>query len=1287
MKRKSRFFSDRAGIGRAGGETLSQERIRRIEEVLTRFFRSTDTIGFLGGQRFGVLISGALTESVVWEKTAMLSQVLRLEAEIENMPGQQIYIGVYIFGGEAENFDDMLGEAEYALLMARRETERQYYVHAKQGCLPERLGVPASLLSPFVVRNYMDEGIRLLEVGEKIRPVFISPGYYQRLSLDPGSGRPTFLHPDDQEAFDQAVRSAMESGKPVNCRYRVSADRRSWIACSVRFLDITSFTRLSPMVLEISHDISSFEKLKGQLEEDKEWIQFILKRTDNVLWEADLKNRQYRMLYAEDILQGRQSIYENFPESLIESGRIHRDSAERFRKFVCGMYEGRTEDSGNFMIRYRQTSCFGWGSMSYHMLFDEKGHPAKAIGIKEDLSYLPRQQGQFMQRRVMPSNLYPHLYCFLQANLTEDTVEKLQLEGREQIQLIRYQRYTELIRQGVRGLFFKDDLERVQRKFDREQLLRIFGEGCQWIHGRYRLIDQAGVIRWVSCGINLSRDIETGNVCLFAYMSNMEQRYQWERSLGKEIQMDPETGVYLGDTPQELAEFLLRENPESPHALAVIWVEGLEELFQGMEPEQQRRRKELAAVLAFSLDTDCVVGRLPGRLSVFFPVVSSQAELRRRLLNAFSYARLALASTAEMKFLRFVAGVIRRETDYETALREAERLCGLHAGEAEDTIVFQEEGSGAWAGESISAKEEPFCVQTMELAHLLTEEEKDLALDCMGAMLRAGSGNESINQVLQKIGVYYQADRVCILTFSESDQVVNMLNEWTRPGKMGIQQALSGKRLREFPLLLRFAQNAKPMIFNGKSAKQSMQGKVGWQFGLFPMETEGATRQLLFMEGVRQNGERTALLDKLLPYLHGERKRFLPSYAPAAAAEKYAAIPNLGEYMDIVYSLDSDLYSSLGALTVEVQNLQALREQRGYEYGSGLILRISEILTDVFGNAFLFHVREGEFVVLSTNTIYELFYERCRRVKILLDRQYARKYRMGHTWSDGIFNARDLVHKARSIMVCDHEGLLSEAREPERKQVSGSAGQFTIYLQPKVDMRSGALVGAEALVRVLGEDGSLRPHGKIIDQMEQDGTIRELDYFVFDRALSVMSQWRQKGYPAIPVSSNFSRNTLLSPSALASVLAILSRYPEVSQDQVELEITETAGDFESNTFAELIERFRSFGLLFSLDDFGSHYSNLSMLANIRFRSVKLDRSMVQGIAENSVSQMMVRDLVELCEQCGMLCIAEGVETEAQIAALLREGCYLAQGYYYGRPMPVPEFEKKFFQTKGEGEKE
>ena len=190
-----------------------------------------------------------------------------------------------------------------------------------------------------------------------------------------------------------------------------------------------------------------------------------------------------------------------------------------------------------------------------------------------------------------------------------------------------------------------------------------------------------------------------------------------------------------------------------------------------------------------------------------------------------------------------------------------------------------------------------------------------------------------------------------------------------------------------------------------------------------------------------------------------------------------------------------------------------------------------------------------------------------------------------------------------------------------------------------------------------------------------------MDYFVFDRMLETMNQWRKEGYQLYPMSSNFSRTTLLNPSSLASVLAIMSRYPLVPQELIELEITETAGDYENHTFEELIRQFGEYGLRFSMDDFGSGYSNMNMLAELKFHSVKLDRGLIKNITENNTTRMIVRDLVHICDDSGMLCIAEGVETREQVEALLQEGCVCCQGFYYDRPMSLEDFKEKYLLPK------
>ena len=129
--------------------------------------------------------------------------------------------------------------------------------------------------------------------------------------------------------------------------------------------------------------------------------------------------------------------------------------------------------------------------------------------------------------------------------------------------------------------------------------------------------------------------------------------------------------------------------------------------------------------------------------------------------------------------------------------------------------------------------------------------------------------------------------------------------------------------------------------------------------------------------------------------------------------------------------------------------------------------------------------------------------------------------------------------------------------------------------------------------------------------------------------------------------------------------------------QLEIEVTESAGNVDNRSLAEVLERFRSYGLHFSLDDFGSQYANLSIFTNVRFDSVKLDRSLIADLTSNVRCQMLIRDLVSICHTCNMICVAEGVETQAQIDALSNAGCAYGQGYFFDRPIPADVFQDRY----------
>ena len=373
-------------------------------------------------------------------------------------------------------------------------------------------------------------------------------------------------------------------------------------------------------------------------------------------------------------------------------------------------------------------------------------------------------------------------------------------------------------------------------------------------------------------------------------------------------------------------------------------------------------------------------------------------------------------------------------------------------------------------------------------------------------------------------------------------------------------------------------------------------------------------------------------------------------------------------------------------MCLDIPEFAAINSEHGFEQGSKMRWYVAKTLIDLFGSALLFRTWDAEFVIFYPNTTREVFLGRCSRLRSILQRRYPKQVRIGRAWAEGVFSGKRLANEAKAAMqmaFTQHgEEELLQPEDYSSVTEAAQAGRFAVYYQPKVDMRTGALVGAEALVRAVADDGSVATPARFIEFLEQDGSIRELDLFVLEQSMAQAERWRAAGLGVVPVSVNLSRVTLAHPSTLASILAVQSRFPDLPASALELEITERGNGIRNDELRNIVEQFRACGLHTSLDDFGSQYANLSLFTNVRFETVKLDRSLIAQLGSNSMNRALVRDLVQICNTYGMTCVAEGVETREQVSALLEIGCRYAQGFYYGRPVPAEEFEQSFLGGAG-----
>jgi diguanylate cyclase (GGDEF)-like protein len=266
-------------------------------------------------------------------------------------------------------------------------------------------------------------------------------------------------------------------------------------------------------------------------------------------------------------------------------------------------------------------------------------------------------------------------------------------------------------------------------------------------------------------------------------------------------------------------------------------------------------------------------------------------------------------------------------------------------------------------------------------------------------------------------------------------------------------------------------------------------------------------------------------------------------------------------------------------------------------------------------------------------------------------------------------NRYHLFDAAQDSFVRSHNEQL------ERVQQALGQGEFVLHYQPKVNMRSGKVIGVEALIRWQHPERGLLPPGEFLPIFEDHSLAVEVGEWVIDTALTQLDRWHKAGLD-LPVSVNVGARQLQQVDFMDRLQAILDKHPQVNPKGLELEVLETSALADMEQVSQMIEDCWQIGVKFALDDFGTGYSSLTYLKRLRVAVLKIDQSFVRDMLDDADDLAILEGIIGLAAAFKREVIAEGVETVAHGSALLHLGCELAQGYGIALPMPpeqVPEW--------------
>lgn len=383
-------------------------------------------------------------------------------------------------------------------------------------------------------------------------------------------------------------------------------------------------------------------------------------------------------------------------------------------------------------------------------------------------------------------------------------------------------------------------------------------------------------------------------------------------------------------------------------------------------------------------------------------------------------------------------------------------------------------------------------------------------------------------------------------------------------------------------------------------------------------------------------------------------------------------------------------------LYTDITNFKYFNEAYGYNEGNNILREYALFLKDSPA-VFQCRITADTFVALyEMDDIEELkqkFMERGREFCEEVHQHYA-KCKLGLAGGITVLDrsldsislnidnanvARKHVKKDATVHVCVYTEELRKEQQKQMEIVSHMAEalekrEFKVFLQPKMDMFTDKVVGAEALVRWFKEDGTMVPPGDFIQIFEENGFVTHLDFEMMRQVLEMQQKRLQEGKPIVKISVNFSRKHQESQSYLTRLDDLIAQF-DVPTKSLEIEITESVFMQDLAPLIDSICQLKKRGFSVSIDDFGAGYSSLNVLSRVKADIIKLDRQFLLDVerGRDNYSSDFLQLMVDMIKKLGFHVLAEGVETEEQVVMLKRAGCRLAQGFYYARPMPIADF--------------
>nr|WP_321001323.1 bifunctional diguanylate cyclase/phosphodiesterase [Blautia coccoides] len=553
------------------------------------------------------------------------------------------------------------------------------------------------------------------------------------------------------------------------------------------------------------------------------------------------------------------------------------------------------------------------------------------------------------------------------------------------------------------------------------------------------------------------------------------------------------------------------------------------------------------------------------------------------------------------------------------------------------------------------------------------------------------SFDEAMQSILETICHFFKAYHAGIWMIDEQSGLYALNSEWfvgdskdiwtLSEEEVAVLSAWLSAQKWNRPVKL---ENPQAMIGESFDMYQLMQSHHVENQHWIHLEEHGEEYGCLVIDNTNANFQNVSFLESLSGFIVNEikRHRLFQATLHANHYDLLTDVLNRNSYENNLPRYQSEAVHSLGVIVANIDNLKKINEDYGIVTGDQYIRHLANLLKMIFAQTDIYRFNGDEFLIIAVNSEKAALEDQVQKLREKIEKNENFSVSLGFSWDSVERDLAALIHTADDVMKLNkkrHYDEIHGSEDAQHRQLLRNLvrqirrGEYVIYLQPKYHLENHKGIGAEALIRQQHPEIGILPPSEFIPVLESNGIIRYIDLFVLEEVCKLLQKWDRND---LVISLNFSRVTLMEDDIINSMKKILDKY-DFPRQCLEIEMTESTVEHCPAMLYKTVQEISDLGLRISLDDFGIRYSNLSVLNDIHFDTLKLDKSLIQTLVSQQRSRIILRNIIQMCRDLDIEMIAEGVETSRQEDILKSLDCPNGQGYLFARPVPVKDFEADY----------